>query len=259
MKPIRSIFDGPAALLRRTRRLAARGAGALLLIAVSAHALADYVKFPYRYSIMPPLYFGDSLPPVPRDAPLGTVLKTAWQNPEIDGQTTCAIQKNVTVTGTPVPGDPMTFQTNVRGIGVRFSITGGWNNYFKEAPEAETLPPTMSRKQQRGPYAHYTRAELVVTGPVGSGRLTDLPSMTATYSGSCIVTETATQYLRSGTVVAASSCSVTTSSLAVTLPAVSGTALPAVGSTSGNTAFHLGLNCSAGTNVKLTLTDATNE
>ncbi len=60
------------------------------------------------------------------------------------------------------------------------------------------------------------------------------------------------------TAIAASSCTVTTSSLAVTLPNVSPGAFQGIGSTAGTQAISIGLNCQASNaRVFMTLTDNT--
>jgi type 1 fimbria pilin len=241
-----------AATLRHMRWLAGRGArtaGALMLMAISAHAMADSVTFPSHG--MPNLSFAASLSS-PRDARVGTVLQWVEQNVGLSASATCNVQKAVTVNGTPVPGMPMTFQTNVPGIGVNFYETNGWNGSYVQVPVTQTLANPSGTTQ------HWTRADLVVTGPVSSGTLTSLPSMTTTFTGSCIAPVTATQYLTPGTLIAASSCTVNTSAIAVTLPQGRVSAMPNIGSTTGATPFNIQLNCSAGVNVKLTLTDASN-
>ncbi|MFM0044572.1 fimbrial protein [Paraburkholderia sediminicola] len=59
-------------------------------------------------------------------------------------------------------------------------------------------------------------------------------------------------------VVAASTCSVTSTSVAVTLPQAYTGRLPTAGATTGATPFNLALDCSPGTRVNVTLTDASN-
>lgn len=256
MKRIRMMVLRSVEELRHSRQLAGRAVwatGALMLMAMSAQAMADYVTFPVDGSgVLPNLSFAASLS-TPRDNSVGNQLQSVALNPGLRASTTCSVQKNATVNGTPVPGDPMTFQTSVPGIGVRFYVTDQWSGVFRQAPFSETLPSTTSTT------GHYTQANLVVTGPVGSGTLTTLPSMTVTFSGSCIPTTTVTQYLTPGTVITANTCTVTTTSIAVTLPQARASAMPTIGSTTGATPFSIGLsNCSAGLNVKLTMTDASN-
>lgn len=121
-----------------------------------------------------------------------------------------------------------------------------------QAPVTQTLPGN------NGGYAHYTRADLVVTGSVGSGTLTTLPSMTVTFSGDCITTSSTTQSLNTGSVIASNTCSETTPSVDVSLPKALSPALSTNGATTGSTPFTLGVNCPAGVNVNVTLTDPAN-
>jgi type 1 fimbria pilin len=120
-----------------------------------------------------------------------------------------------------------------------------------QAPATQTLSAT------NGAYAHYTRADLVVTGPVGSGTLTDLPSMTVTFSGSCLSTTTTTQYLTAGSSISSNTCSVTTPTLDFALPKALSKNLTTAGSTTGDTTLPLGLNCAAGVKINVTITDST--
>ncbi|MFM0673642.1 fimbrial protein [Paraburkholderia sediminicola] len=228
-------------------------ASALSVMALSAHTMAATVNFPSNGSgVVPNLSFSASLASA-RNAPVGTVLQSASQAVGINASgLTCNVQKAMTVNGTAVPGDPSTFQTNVPGIGVRFYITSDWSGSWVQAPVTQTLPPN------NGGYAHYTRADLIVTGPVGSGTLTTLPSMTVKISGGCLTTSSTTQYLNTGSVIASNTCSVTIASVDVPLPKALSPDLSTNGATTGSTPFALGVDCPAGVNVNVTLTDAAN-
>lgn len=61
----------------------------------------------------------------------------------------------------------------------------------------------------------------------------------------------------SATTVTALSCSVSTSSVSVTLPTAMASGFTAVGSTAGTTAFNVGISCAPGSQVYMTLTDST--
>jgi type 1 fimbria pilin len=226
-------------------------AGLILMMVISAPANAATVNFPSNGSgVLPNLSFPASIASA-RNASVGMVLQSASQAVGINASgLTCNVQKAMTVNGTPVPGDPSTFQTNVPGIGVRFYITSNWNNSWVQVPVTQSLPPN------NGEFAHYTRADLVVTGPVGSGTLTALPSMTVTISGDCLTTSSTTQYLNAGSVIVSSTCSVTTPSVDVSLPKAFSPDLSADGATTGAAPFTLGVNCAAGVTVNVTLTDA---
>jgi type 1 fimbria pilin len=92
--------------------------------------------------------------------------------------------------------------------------------------------------------------------------LTSLPSVTVTFTptGSCgwstgIANTLPTSAANSAVVPI--TCMVTTPSVSVNLPVVSLDALSAVGKTAGDTRFPIGLSCAPGSNVFITLTDAT--
>ncbi|MDR5838929.1 fimbrial protein [Caballeronia sp. LZ034LL] len=154
--------------------------------------------------------------------------------------------------GTLVSGYSNVYQTGVPGIGVHFYITFGFNGGWSDVPTTQTFNVPNSST------THYTRADLVVTGPVGSGTTSNLPSMLIKFSGSCITTVTATQTLTGSTSVTGNSCSVTTPTLAFTLPRAFSKNLPSAGATTGDTTLPLGLNCPAGVKVGITVTDAVN-
>src|SRR6266702_7387476 len=166
---------------------------------------------------------------------------------------TCSVQKVVTVTGTPVPGMANVFQTDVPGLGLRFAVPTGWGGVTAYAPFAETLSPTSDQSND-----FRMTAELIATGPVGVGTFTTMPSLTISFSGSCITPLTVTWNVTPGTTVTGLTCSVTTPSVDVTLPRVLATNLSTVGAATGAASFKLGVNCPQGINVNVTLTDASN-
>jgi type 1 fimbria pilin len=223
---------------------------ALLLILIAERCFADYLTCPKNVPVTPDLTFTSTS--VGRNVPIGTAIQTAGQNLGLAANVTCNIQKVVVVDGISVAGDAMTFQTNVPGIGVRFYITAGWSGAWARVPEVETLPSTATSTQ------FFTRADLVVTGTVGSGVLTDLPKMTATFSGDCISAVSVIQSLTAGSTITATACSVTTPSIEVVLPKAFVSALSSVGSTTGQSPTSIGLDCNAGVKVNVTLSDASN-
>ncbi|MDR5838928.1 fimbrial protein [Caballeronia sp. LZ034LL] len=188
-----------------------------------------------------------------RDMAPGSVLSEASGDAGIATRgANCTITKDVTVKGTLVPGYNNVYQTGVPGIGVRFYITANYNGNWSDVPTSQTfyVPDDAA--------LHYTRADLVVTGPVSSGTTSNLPSMFIKFSGSCITTVTATQTLTGNTSVTGNSCSVTTPTLAFTLPRAFFKDLSSIGATTGDTTLPLGLNCPAGVKVGITVTDAVN-
>ncbi|CAB3785668.1 hypothetical protein LMG28138_02034 [Pararobbsia alpina] len=225
--------------------------GLLIFSLAPSWSLAGTVTYPANFATIPDLSFDSNITVSP-DIAIGTVLQTVEQNLGIRiSDITCDWEKNATVNGTPVPGDPKTFQTNVPGIGVRFYITEGWVGRFVQAPISTTIS-----KRGNGAAIDYTRAALVVTGPVSGGTLSTLPSMQITFSGSCITTVSQTQYIKPGSTIAQRTCSVTTPSVIVPLPQIGARSLPNIGSTAGNTAFGIKVECAAGIDLYMTMTDA---
>lgn len=248
----------------RWSRLAARslkllGAGLVVFGSVQAQAVNVHIPYSYSYTAnWPNLSFAASFSPS-RDVPVGTVLQTVSQNGRSSWDVTCPVTKTVTVAGNPVPGMTDVYQTNVPGIGVHFYVSAGWSGTsgkFNSAPFTEVLPITSSAT----PSTFYTKAELVVTGPVGKGTLTTLPSMTIVFTGDClddpIYSAPHIQALNTGTTITGSTCSVTTASVDVPLPTIFPGNFNA-GST-GAKPFNIGVNCTQGVTVKVTLTDASN-
>jgi type 1 fimbria pilin len=225
----------------------------ILLSLFSAYGFAGTVTFPNNFSTIPDLSFAASFA-VPRNAPVGTVLQSASQAVGLAANgVTCNVRKDIVVSGTPVPGDASTFQTNVPRIGVRLYVTGYWNSSWAQAPEVETLSPTSD-----GAKGHYTRADLVVTGPVGSGSLANLPVMTVTFTGDWISTVSGTQRRIAGSVITGGTCNVVTPAVEMALPKEFVGDLSAAGSTAGAAPLSIGLDCAKGVKVYLTISDASN-
>jgi type 1 fimbria pilin len=197
---------------------------------------------------------------IPRDAAAGSQVARAQATASASG-ISCALIETATVNGTEVSAGSGVYQTSVSGVGVSFYVVngasqtlitstgGGYTSGIIGAPGNGTLPGV--------------QANLVVTGQVVSGySLTSLPSVTVTFTptGSCgwstgISNTLATS--ASNSAVVPITCTVTTPTVSVNLPVVSLSTLGAVGQTAGNTSFPIGLNCAAGANVYITLTDAT--
>ncbi|MDR5762653.1 fimbrial protein [Caballeronia sp. LZ035] len=219
-----------------------------IVAALPAHA--GTLAFPSTGS-MPVLSFSATVS-AGRDTAPGTALSQAFGNAGLAvSGTDCTITQDISVNGTLVPGYTNVYQTGVPGIGVRFYITAGWNGGWTDASSSQF-------NKTDGGTAHYTRADLVVTGPVGGGTTSNLPSMFIKFTGSCIETVTATQTLTGSTSVTGNGCSLTTPTLAFTLPRAFSKNLPSIGATTGDTTLSLGLNCPAGVKVGITVTDAVN-
>jgi type 1 fimbria pilin len=227
-----------------------------LLLMAGAPAVAQTVNFsPATLSFSPSGPYS-----VPRDAAVGSQVARAMTTATASG-ISCALIQTATVNGTEVSAGSGVYQTSVSGIGVSFYIVngasqtlitstgGGYTSGTISAPGNGSLPGI--------------QANLVVTGPVVSGySLTSLPTVTVTFTptGSCgwstgIANTLATS--ASNSAVVPITCTVTTPTVSVNLPAVSLSTLGAVGTTAGNTSFPIGLSCAAGANVYITLTDAT--
>jgi type 1 fimbria pilin len=241
---------------KRTTRLsqAYRTVVSLLAFALASEgSLAGTIIFPNVGSTIPDLAPNIDIAAIGANAPIGKILDRVSQNLGLAADAVdCTIKKDVTVNGTAVPGDPNTFETNIPGLGVRFYITKGWNGGFTRAPISETFSVGATSTQ------HYTQAELVVTGPLGGGTLTTLPSMQIRFSASCAATVDKTQYIKPGSVISTQTCSATTPSIAVPLQKADEKDLPGIGSTAKNTGFDIKLNCASGTQVYMTMADASN-
>jgi len=228
----------------------ARALGALALMFASMGALAGNVHLGTGAAVLPDLVFPSTVS-VASNATVNSLVADVSQVVGISATgANCMVQKAVTVNGTLVPGSPNVYQTNVPGIGVQWMITSGWNGSWSTAPLTQTL------SSPAGGSAHYTLARLVVTGPVSAGVLVTIPSMTVTFSGSCVDTVVQTQNVTVGTAINGPTCNVTTTAVQVPMPAISVTALTSIGATAGSTPLNLGIYCSAGTLVSMTLTDA---
>jgi len=234
----------------------ALSATGLALIQAIAPVLAQTVSF-----TPPTLSFSPAGPySVPRDAGVGSLVATAVSDATA-GDVGCDVIETATVNGTEILAGSGIYQTSVGGIGVKFfvvdgpvqtlitSTSGGYTSGTIAAPGNGALPGIL--------------AHLVVTGPVESGyALTSLPTVTVTFTptGICgwstgIANTVPTS--ASNSVVVPITCTVTTPSVNVNLPAVSLAALNAVGRTAGDTRFPIGLSCAPGANVYITLSDAT--
>lgn len=227
----------------------------LMLQSISA-ALAQTVTF-----TPPTLSFSPAGPySVPRDAGVGSLVASAVSDAAA-ADVACDLIETATVNGTEILAGSGIYQTSVDGIGVKFFVAdgpiqtlitstgGGYTSGVIAAPGEGALPGVV--------------ANLVVTGPVASGyALTSLPTVTVTFTptGSCpwstgIANTVPTS--ASNAAVLPITCTVTTPSVNVNLPAVSLAALSAVGRTAGDTRFPIGLSCAPGANVFISLSDAT--
>lgn len=208
---------------------------------------------------------------VPVNAPVGSIV--ASTTVAIAGTTGTSYSDNCGISGTTywainavgIVANRVA-ATSVPGIGYTSSISGGGfagTVGMDSALNGPTLPNNAGANFF--PSQVYATVNLVVTGPVGSGSLKLNPSGPglAGVVGSYYVGGSGQYAFRvispdNASSIVAQGCAVSTPSVTVTLPKISTSNLPATGSTAGNTPFALGLNCSAGTKVNITLTDSSN-
>lgn len=192
-----------------------------------------------------------------RNKPVGTVLATSSALISAQGISGSCLVTATFLSTSPASGN--TFTTGVSGIGVNLYYQNGATRTQITPGVGLSLPQGMN-----GPGAIATvQAELVVTGPVGSGTLNALPTVGVSFLaaglgcgvlslGNVSLPVTAT----SGTVTAIS-CTVGNPAIAVNLPPVSAQNLGSTGRTAGATRFTIPLSCTSGADVYVTLTDQT--
>jgi len=234
------------------------GAGALVLslVLTVAPARAQSVSFsPGTLSFSPAGPYS-----VPRDAAVGSQIASTQASATANG-ISCALIETATVNGTEISAGSGIYQTSVSGIGISFYVVngsaqtligstgGGYTSGVLNVPGNGALPGI--------------QASMVVTGQVVAGySLSSLPSVTVTFTptGSCswsnAIANTLAPSANSSAVVPIT-CTVTTPSVSVSLPAVALSALSSVATTAGDTAFPIGLDCASGAGVYITLSDVT--
>ncbi len=241
-----------AVLVRHARASAA----ALLLSSVTVLAMAQTVSFsPATLSFSPAGPYS-----VPRDAAVGSQLASAQATANASG-INCALIETATVNGTEISPGSGVYQTSVSGIGESFYVVNGSNQTLITSSGGGYTSGTISPPGNG--LLPGIEAVMVVSGPVVAGyALASLPSVTITFTptGSCgwntglpntLVTSA------NNSAVVPITCTVTTPSVSVNLPTASLSSLSAVGTTTGDTAFPIGLSCASGANVYITLTDVT--
>jgi type 1 fimbria pilin len=209
---------------------------------------------------------------IPPNAPVGTVVATVTapvsgaaadlKYASCSGSDTLywAIQAVPVVANrvgtTSVAGIGYTSFLSGGGFGNDITMDSGWSN--SATPGGPTSPSFQSQLS--------VTVKLVVTGPVASGALSlnpgggaGLPNQVAAYfvnnSGTTLFNVVVPA---NSTTITSSACSVTTPSIAVTLPPVSSSAFQRVGSTAGARNMSIDLNCpSSPVRIFITLTDST--
>ncbi|MBN6400911.1 fimbrial protein [Enterobacter hormaechei] len=194
---------------------------------------------------------------VQRDAPVGTVVFSSAATATGSYLTGCA---NPLMLGFSMRYNSATlssygnhvYNTNVSGIGIRFSS----NAYF------ENPSNTFSYNAQTSYVDWYGgRIELVVTGPVSSGALTPGAIGVVTLQGSDgIYRDGLTTQLTAGT-INAMACTVNTSQLTFQIGDIPASAFGTVVGTTpagAQNTQNLGLTCAAGTNITVSLSGIQN-
>lgn len=160
-------------------------------------------------------------------------------------------------------GTSSIYPTNIPGIGIRIYV---WSSgAYYSMPTSPTLTPNswgfqwLTAGGSYGTGSMQLQVDLVATAQIGLSGTNALsynvsPWLTARAndgSGQMTVSNLAVT-----ATVTTRTCSVTTTSVDVPLPQAYAGKLSTTGSTAGATPFNLGINCSQGTNVMVTLTDA---
>jgi len=177
--------------------------------------------------------------------PVGTVLATSpVTNPNPNSsQVTCTNTTTIGVVnamGDQPNGSATIYPTGVAGVGYRLLHPDN-SNY---------LPPWGFDSIDSGTYtlSVATAVQLIKTGPISGGSTLGAGTLGYwQYQGSARNGNfnAETFMLANNVKFVQPTCTVTTTSIAVTLPTVSNTALSAAGQTAGATAFNIGLTCSA--------------
>ena len=220
----------------------------------------------FAQRITPPTNFEFKIPnlTIPRDVKVGTVIGNVWDlgSLRVDNATCLPFTQSSQVFGTPVPGMTNVYYTNVDGIGVKFRITQGWNGGYYDAPGSNTSNfYSSSAATQQYRMVQYIAIDQVKSGVLQNIAAMPLPYMIVTYTSSC-VNNSPQSYkatISPGvTTITPHTCEVTTKNLDVRLPDVKQSALKTANATAGDTNFNIGISCTTGSNVYITLTDHNN-
>lgn len=177
------------------------------------------------------------------NAAVGAVLATSSLTSPNPATSSVTCTGTTTIGVTNVIGDAPNagatiYPTNVSGVGYRLLHPD--SSYY--------LLPYGSDSITSGTYTLSvgTVVQLVKTGPIASGSTVTAGTLgTWTYQKNNGTFTAETFSLASAVKFVAPTCTVATTSIAVTLPTVSTTALATTGATAGATAFNIGLTCTA--------------
>lgn len=207
-----------------------------------------------------------------RDAPVGSTTPAYATSFgfHCPGDPCCDRDIYIILAATPaalVAGYNDVYPTNVPGIGVRYTVSNG------AGTSCTGLPLTVQSGSRQvichqifaaaSPGYDYTlnvAAQFVKTGTIAPGALTTIPALSITNA----INNQSGSYLWGNAFTGAASgsfnsvaCSVTQTAVQVTMPQAKTKDLATPGATTGTTPFALSLNCDAGVQVAMTLTDAT--
>ncbi|HIE5388015.1 TPA: fimbrial protein [Enterobacter cancerogenus] len=194
---------------------------------------------------------------VQRDVPVGTVIfsRAATSTKSYLTECTSPLMLGFSMrylSATPSGYGSHVYNTNIAGIGIRFSS----GNYFENPAYTFSYSPQTSYVEWWG-----GKIELVVTGPVASGALTPGVVGVVTLQGADGVFRDALTTRITDGVVNVVACTMTTPRLTFPIGDISASTF---GSTVGTTPAgakntqNLGLNCDAGANVNVTLSGIQN-
>jgi len=149
--------------------------------------------------------------------------------------------------GATLPANTNLFDTGTPGVGYRVLQNG---NYIQAYPYLD-----LGNKRWKEEDA--VTIELVKTGPIADGSSVQgsLASFKAGTDNNYIID--AVINLANRLTFTAPACQVSTTNVTVTLPTVTNQAFTGVGSVAGTTPFQIGLTCSSGAVVRVTLDTAT--
>lgn len=204
----------------------------------------------------------------PRDAPAGTqsapysTLVTLTCPPDATAYKMSVYTLAATAVG--VPGFTNYYQTNVPDIAVQYTAENApgtsCSAYSGGMPSPilinnRTLSCNVAATGQSQTFTLKYTAYFMKIGNAPVGKLTTIPAVTIQeYSPATSAVANVFSGLATGT-FAVAACTVTTPSIAVTMPKTYTSRLPNIGSTDGETSLNIGLNCDPGIKAYTTLTD----
>lgn len=223
----------------------ARGAAALMLLVLTLAPLSAFAACTLSGNTeLVSMTVSPATVTIDPNAAVGTVLATSsLANPSPNSsQVTCGNTTTIGVINASGNGQPSggstIYPTSVAGVGYRLLHPD--SSYY--------LPPWGFDTIDSGTFTLSvgTVLQLVKTGPISGG--STLSSGTLGYwqfGGRFSNFNAETFALANNVKFVQPTCTVNTTSIAVTLPTVSNTALNATGQTAGSTAFNVGLSCTA--------------